>query len=393
MNIVNTLSLNSNRKIKINFNGGDLSSDSGMLLIHEFAQKLGLEQLLEQDFSTNDNKTRKHTDSKNAIQKVYQLIAGYFQDDDADELTSDPIFTTILNKRSLASQPTLSRFINRCDEICLYQFELIHQKLRERIYSWKRLDHLLIDIDSTLFATFGTQEGNSFNSHYRDYPDIPLYLRGDSGFADIMIYETLESNGVSYAIRMKENGRLRSAASFIEDELFTKTKDNQIDYAVSYGEFFYKADSWLYPRRIVCKIEKPEGQMNFLYTFIVTNMDGSPEDLICFYCKRGLMETFIRESKHGFHMDAMSSHSMTVNANKLQISMLAYNLFNWFRRLVLPRSFQKLQVDTIRLKLLKIAAKLVRSARYLTFKLCSYCPYKNEFYKTLDHICELKQQE
>lgn len=393
MNIVNTLSLNSNRKIKINFNGGDLSSDSGMLLIHEFAQKLGLEQLLEQDFSTNDNKTRKHTDSKNAIQKVYQLIAGYFQDDDADELTSDPIFTTILNKRSLASQPTLSRFINRCDEICLYQFELIHQKLRERIYSWKRPDHLLIDIDSTLFATFGTQEGNSFNSHYRDYPDIPLYLRGDSGFADIMIYETLESNGVSYAIRMKENGRLRSAASFIEDELFTKTKDNQIDYAVSYGEFFYKADSWLYPRRIVCKIEKPEGQMNFLYTFIVTNMDGSPEDLICFYCKRGLMETFIRESKHGFHMDAMSSHSMTVNANKLQISMLAYNLFNWFRRLVLPRSFQKLQVDTIRLKLLKIAAKLVRSARYLTFKLCSYCPYKNEFYKTLDHICELKQQE
>ena len=115
----------------------------------------------------------------------------------------------------------------------------------------------------------------------RDYPDIPLYLRGDSGFADIMIYETLESNGVSYAIRMKENGRLRNAASFIEDELFTKTKDNQIDYAVSYGEFFYKADSWLYPRRIVCKIEKPEGQINFLYTFIVTNMDGSPEDLIC----------------------------------------------------------------------------------------------------------------
>lgn len=192
---------------------------------------------------------------------------------------------------------------------------------------------------------------------------------------------------------MKENRRLRTAASFIEDELIAKTKHDQIDYAVSYGEFFYKADSWLYPRRIVCKIEKLEGQMNFLYTFVVTNMDGSPEDLICFYCKRGLMETFIRESKHGFHMDAMSSHSMTVNANKLQISMLAYNLFNWFRRLVLPRSFQKLQVDTIRLKLLKIAAKLVLSARYLTFKLCSHCPYKNEFYETLEHIFELKQLE
>lgn len=289
MNILNTLSLNSNRKIKINFNGGDLSSDSGMILIHEFAQKLGLEQLLEQDFSTNDDTIRKHTDSKNAIQKIYQLIAGYFQDDDADELTSDPVFTTILGKDALASQPTMSRFINRCDEICLYQFELIHQKLRERIYSFQRPEHLLIDIDSTLFATFGTQEGNSFNTHYRDYgyhpllaydgltgdllsaclrpgssytsknttdfleplldelnryyPDIPLFLRGYSGFADIMIYEKLESNGVSYAIRMKENGRLRKAASFIEDELFEKTKYDKIDHAVSYGEFFYKADT------------------------------------------------------------------------------------------------------------------------------------------------------
>ena len=105
------------------------------------------------------------------------------------------------------------------------------------------------------------------------------------------------------------------------------------------------------------------------------------------------METFICESKHGFHMDAMSSHSMMVNANKLQISMLAYNLFNWFRRLVFPRSIQKLQVDTIRLKLLKIVAKLVRSARYLTFKLCSHSPYQNEFYETLEHICGLKQLE
>ena len=439
MSIVNTLALNSNRQIKINFDGGNLSSDSGMLLIHEFAMKLGLEDILKQDFSTNDNKVRKHTDSKNAMQKIYQLIAGYFQDDDADELTADPVFTTILNKKSLASQPTLSRFTNRCDEVCLYQFELIHQKLRKKIYAWKRPKHLLIDIDSSLFPTYGSQEGNSFNTHYsdygyhpllaydgltgdllsarlrpgssytskdttsfleplldefnRDYPDIPLFLRGDSGFADVMIYEKLESNGVSYAIRMKENGRLRREAAFIEDELFEKTRHNQIDYAVSYGEFLYKADSWLYPRRIVCKIEKPLNQMNFIYTFIVTNMEASPEELIRFYCKRGAMENFIRESKYGFHMDSMSSHSMVVNANKLQISMLAYNLFNWFRRLVLPKSFQKLQVDTIRLKLLKIAAKLIRSARYITFKLCSHCPYKNEFQETMNNIFGLKQLE
>ena len=437
MNIVNALTMNSNRKIKINFSGGNLSSDSGMLLIHEFAEKLGLEAILEKDFSTDDNGKRKHTDSKNAMQKIYQLIAGYFQDDDSDELISDPIFTTILNKKSLASQPTISRFNNRCDEICLYQFELIHQKLRNRIYSWKKPEFLLIDIDSSLFATYGSQEGSSFNAHYHgygyhpllaydgttgdllsaklrsgncytskdttsfleplldefstNYSDIPLFMRGDSGFADVMIYEKLESNGVSYAIRMKENPRLRKAADFIEEELFQKTAYNKTDHAVSYGEFLYKADSWLYPRRVICKIEKPMEQMTHLYTFIVTNMESSPEELINFYYKRGSMENFIRESKYGFNMASMSSKNMIINANKLQINMLAYNLFNWFRRLVLPKSFEKLQADTIRIKLLKIASKLVNSARYMIFKLCSHCPYKKEFFETLDNIFKLKQ--
>ena len=101
MDILNTLSLNSNRQIKINFTGGNLSSDSGMLLIHEFAQKLGLENILKQDFSTNDNKVRKHTDSKNAMPKIYQLIAGYFQDDDSDELISDSILLPSLIRNCL----------------------------------------------------------------------------------------------------------------------------------------------------------------------------------------------------------------------------------------------------------------------------------------------------
>ena len=79
-------------------------------------------------------------------------------------------------------------------------------------------------------------------------------------------------------------------------------------------------------------------------------------------------------------------YSKVVNANRMRIHMLAYNLFNWFRRLVLPPNMRKQQVDTIRLKLMKIAARAVRSARYITFKLCSSCPYKKEFYKTLENI-------
>lgn len=81
---------------------------------------------------------------------------------------------------------------------------------------------------------------------------------------------------------------------------------------------------------------------------------------------------------------------MTVNANRVQIHALAYNLFNWFRRIALPISMRKQRVDTIRLKLLKIAARVVHSARYITFKLCSSCPYKNEFFETLTNIRKLQ---
>jgi len=78
-------------------------------------------------------------------------------------------------------------------------------------------------------------------------------------------------------------------------------------------------------------VEKPENQMAYMYTFVVINMDSLPEYLIKVCCKRGLMETFIKESKTGFHFASVSSHIRIVNANRLQIYALAYNIFNWFR--------------------------------------------------------------
>ena len=160
------------------------------------------------------------------------------------------------------------------------------------------------------------------------------------------------------------------------DELGEITRNNKVNYTVVYGEFMYKTKSWSYERRVVCKVEKPENQMVYMYTFVVTNMDSSPEYLIKFYCKRGLMENFIKESKSGFDFASVSSHTRIVNANRLQVHALAYNIFNWFRRLALSANMRKQRIDTVRLKILKIVAKVVNSARYTTFKLCSSCPYK-----------------
>ncbi len=439
MSIVNTLSLESNRQIKINFDGGDLSSDAGLLLIKEFVSKLGIDTLLGKVFKTNDSALfRYHTDQKNLLQMIYMIIAGYFEDDTSDELTNDPVFKSVLEKDTLASQPTLSRFFNRMDEDTLNQLLMIGRILRKRVYRIQMPQAVILDLDSTLLDAYGKQEGRAFNFHYQsngyhplvcydgmtgdlvkiqlrdgteysctgvvdflqpildeylnDYPAIRILLRGDSGFATPDLYKQCEENGTSYVIRLKENGILRKKASYLVDELDEITKNNKVDYAVAYGEFMYRASSWPYERRVVCKVEKPENQMVYMYTFVVTNMDSSPEYLIKFYCKRGLMENFIKESKSGFDFASVSSHTRMVNANRLQVHALAYNIFNWFRRLVLSANMRKQRIDTVRLKLLKIAAKVVHSARYITFKLCSSCPYKNEFYETLSNIGKLNVQ-
>ena len=431
--------LESNSKIKINFGGGELSSDTGLFLLKEFIYKIGLDEIIEDNFKTNDPASyRIHKDNENLMQEIYQTIAGYFQDDDADEFINDPVFNTILDKGALASQPTMSRFFNRMDNDTLDQYEQMHQLMRRRVYSIRRPDMVLLDIDSTLFGTYGNQEGQGFNYHYSShgyhpllcydgltgdllksqlrngnvytsngvveflepllkeyidqYPDIDIYLRGDSGFAVPDLYGLLEQNGCSYAIRLKANNTLYKEASHLADELNDLTALNKVDYAVCYGEFEYHAGSWDYPRRVVVKVEKPTGQMTYMYTFIVTNMDLKPKELIKFYCNRGRMENFIKESKNGFAFDSVSSSSKLVNSNRLQISMLAYNIFNWFRRLVLPGKMRNYQVDTIRLKLIKIASRIVRGARYITFKLCSSCPYKKAFYQILENINGLQLQ-
>ena len=265
MSSLNKLHLESNSKIKINFDGGDLSSDSGLFLIKEFIHKLGFNKLIKSMFKTNDTAVRHHKDDENLFQLIYQILAGYFNDNDADELTNEPVLNTILQKDGLASQPTLSRFFNRMDEDTLNQFENIMKHLRNKIYAIKKPEMVLFDLDSTLLDTYGKQEGVAYNYHYSangyhpllcydgltgdllkaelrngsvysstgvvefmqplldeymsTYPHIKLYMRGDSGFAKPELFTQAETNSTSYAIRLKANQNLYSIAECADSRL------------------------------------------------------------------------------------------------------------------------------------------------------------------------------
>lgn len=421
-------------------NSNELSSDGGLLMIKEFLHALGFEKLLKDGFKTNDSaRFRIHKDEENLLQMIYQILGTYYEDHCADELRHDPVLAATLGKEALASQPTLSRFFNRMDDDTLRQFDEMMCQLRKKIYSIKMPEFVLFDIDTTLFPTYGKQEGEGFNYHYqahgyhpllcydgltgdliraqlrdgtdycskdsaafmapviaeyrKNYPDIQLYARGDSGFATPELYDLFEDTGVKYAIRLKINSTLLSLAQKKAEELAKVTRFNMIDYAVTYGEFFYQASSWREPRRVVFKIEKPYNQMTYMYTFIVTNMEELGHwQVLDYYCNRGRMENFIGEGKQGFDFASVSSKSKIVNANRLQLHALVYNISNWFRRLVLPKHMNKSLIDTVRLKLLKIATKVVHTGRYIKFKLCSSCPYKEEVFETFNNIWTLARQ-
>ena len=119
-------------------------------------------------------------------------------------------------------------------------------------------------------------------------------------------------------------------------------------------------------------------------------MEVSASDIVRFYSHRGTMENRIKEVKLGFHLRSMPSHRFITNQNRLQLGMLAYNLFHWFCRMVLPEQMQHLQIDTIRFKLIKIATKRIKHFRYQTFQLCSNYPYQEEFVKILSNIHRLQ---
>ena len=306
MSSLSAVALESNRKFKINFEGGALSSDAGLLLIKEFAGHIGFVKTLKSTFHTHDTAGfRFHTDGDKLLQLIFQIIGAYFEDHCADELTNDPVMTALLEKSILASQPTLSRFIHRYDNDTLNQFAAIHCSMRRTIYSIHKPQLLLLDLDSTLLNTYGHQEGEGFNCHYQahgyhplvcydgmtgdllkvelrsgtaysstgvvpflrplldefqeDCPDVPLFLRGDSGFATPDLYTQCETNGVSYIIRLKENPVLLQEAADLDCDLMESMKKDSISYAVRYGEFWYRAGSWYRPRRVLCKVEKPAG--------------------------------------------------------------------------------------------------------------------------------------
>lgn len=430
------ITLDFNRRIKLSYDGGALSSDTGELVFREFDEKIGFSKTLENHLHLNDSRAFFLHSNENLLrQKIYQIIAGYHEDDAADQLTNDPVFTQVLGIDALASQPSLSRFFGRFDHDSFVQLEQANQEMLDKMHRVRNSNVLLIDLDSTHADTYGHQEESAYNSHYgtvgyhplvafdgatgdflkaqlrpgnvytsngvvefiqpliehyiEHFPEIILFIRADSGFAVPALYDLCEKESVSYIIRLKSNAILQALA----EELHPSSVITDISKTECYfEETIYQAKSWSKPRRVIIQSVRPAGELLFTHSFFVTNLGEtfSPQTIVHSYQKRGTMENYIKEAKDGFGLDQMKSHAFQVNEARMMISLLAYNFTNWLRTLTFPKEQKGMQIATIRTRIVKVASKLVESGRSFYFKLSSSFVYQRFFWDVLTRIQKLQ---
>jgi hypothetical protein len=298
-------------------------------------------------------------------------------------------------------------------------------RLRQRIPMKK----LVLDMDSSVSETYGRQEGTEYNGHfgcncyhplfcfnqfgdvesallregnvhsakgwrtvleqivsrYRER-DIPHYFRGDAAFANPEIYGYLEAEHFQYVIRLPANDVLYRE---IEHLMTGPVGRPPMAPIVLYHEFQYRAVAWSRKRRVIAKVKWHRSELFPRVWFIVTNFNWTAKNVVRFYNHRGTAEQWIKECKNAVKWTRLSCHNFIDNQVRLQLFILAYNLGNFFRQLVLPKSVRHWTMTTLREKVTKIDAKVVCHTRYIIFQMAKVAVSRALFVAILGRIRRL----
>ncbi len=411
------------RQVTASFTGGDVTSDGGLLLLRQADRKLGLSQALAAMLPDPRDPDRiLHPQLTFVRQRLYGLCLGYEDLNDQDHLRGDLAWQTAAERdQPLASSPTLCRWENRADRRTgwLVQEILVEQFIRSFAQAPAEL---VLDFDSTDDRVYGKQEGRFFHGYYGDYCFLPLYVfcgeqllvsylrpsnqdnarhawavlkllvqrlrqawpqvklvvRADSGFCRWRMLRWCEERGVGYVIGLAKNERVLALAQPWMAQAQARYESSR-EKQRGFGEVRYAAESWDRPRRVIVKAEHTDRGSN--PRFVVTNLEPEPQPLYDgVYCARGEMENRIKEQQLGLFSERTSCHDWWANQFRLLLSSCAYVLLEAVRRLGLAGTeLARAQAGTIRLKLLKIGAVVLRNTRRVRLLLSSSYPYQNIF--------------
>ena len=425
------------RAIKLEFHGAKVSSDAGLFPCRDLddAARLTESAVIELfDFRTGSNIS--HSMTALLRQSIYSRLAGYEDVNDAERLSVDPVMRHVVGGRAAQRQAASTSQIARFETQVLTHPDNLAALMNmpgewvDLIRQRHSLKKLILDMDSSVSETYGQQEGTAYNGHfgcecyhplflfnqdgdvelallrngnvasaddwrtvleqviarYRN-PDLPRFFRADAAFAIPELYELLEAGGYRYAIRLKANPILQEHITHLLTRPVGRPPKGPQRF---YHSFDYQAQSWDRSQPVVAKVEWHRGELYPRVGFIVTNLQTWPEAVVEFYNQRGTAEQWIKEGKYALKWTRLSCHRFEDNQVRLQLFALAYNLGNFLRRLALPKSVQHWSLTTLREKLIKIGAKIVRHARYVTFQMAEVAVPRKLFQEILRRIARLK---
>lgn len=427
----------SNKKIEVDFNGGEVSSDAGLLFFREVESRIGLISKM-----TNCLQDRRHPSYvKHQFldllkQRIFQIVCGYEDGNDSNELRDDPIMKIACERlpddEALASQPTISRFENSLSRTDLYRVAEVFVDVFIESYSTPP-EGIIVDIDDTDDLTHGRQQLTLFNAYHGDncympihiyegksgklittvlrpgkrptgkqivsivkrvvkkirqaWPEVGILLRGDSYYACPAVFDFCEETDIKYILGFKPLSPLvRQVKPLVEEVALRSEREKQP--VKMFTETDYKAKSWPKRRRVIAKVE-----YNFLgpnTRFIITNLEHWNRRFIyqTIYCGRGAMELMIKEHKNHLLSDRTSCTSFSANQFRLFLHSAAYVLFHTFRTVHLKGTeWASAQFDTIRCKIIKIGARIIQRTRKIRIHLPSSFPWKGELEKIWLSCC------
>ena len=216
---------------------------------------------------------------------------------------------------------------------------------------------------------------------------VRLLFRADAAFAKPEIYEYLETRQIDYAIRLPANEVLQRKIAHL---LTRPTEGPSPKPIVSYHDFTYQAQSWNVSRRVVAKVEWHQGELFPRVAFIVTNLSYPTIGIVRFYNGRGTAEQWIKEGKYALNWTRLSCHKFVANQVRLGLFIMAYNLGNFLRRLVLPESMKHWSLTSLQTRMIKTGGRLVRHARRLVFQLAEVLVSREMLCGILERIGRLR---
>jgi hypothetical protein len=421
--------------IHVRFDAPEISSDGGALLLRQIDDRLGLSALIADRLPDERDPAKvQHSRLEQVRQRLYQIALGYEDCNDAQSLRRDPLLLTVCDRtpedpQGLSSQPTLSRLENA----------LTGADLRKLMQGFEQawVDSLpddtsivILDIDTTDDPVHGHQQLSFFHGYYdqhmrhplllfdgvtgeliaarlrpgnapasrgatlllrsviralkKRFPSVQIVVRGDSGFCVPRVLEALEGlnaeyGDVDYVLGLAQNPVLLRLAEPAMTEAAHRYQATH-QHVRLFTSFEYAAKSWSRPRRVIAKAEHDAKGAN--PRFVVTSLEEFPPGLIYEgYCERGQSENFIKDFKNAIQGDRLSCSRFTANFFRLLLHGAAYRLMHALRRAAgqVRAELGRVQLDTLRLRLLKVAAVVSQSVRRILVKLPRAFPLAQVF--------------